>query len=50
MEEYDNKKALKLLLACETFVNKVEIGKARSKKSYKEMKEAIKEFYEIELN
>ena len=27
--------------ACENFVNKVETGKARSKESYKEMKEAL---------
>jgi len=46
MEEYANQKADLLLKACEEFVRKVECGEARSKKSYAEMKEAIRKFEE----
>jgi len=41
MEEYAKGKP-ELLEACEEFVRKVDCGMARSKKSYKQMKEAIK--------
>ena len=36
------KAAPDLLAACKEFVRKVESGEARSKRSYKQMKEAIK--------
>jgi len=44
MKDFARYKAKDLLEACQEFVRKVECGEARSKKSYKQMKEAIKNF------